>query len=351
MDAHKGYATVSRSWFDPGRHDEIVGLDFGSGTAALHFLRAGIDEHSTIESLPARLLALAPKTAVVVEAAHMGRAQTSQSKAQPFTAETLLGLYADLDAKGVTLRLAPHQHSRRMREWSARYFPKLVSPEKGSDINDARAIACYVEHKNAISLMRPPRTFVRSRQSIYGERVRASSNVVLNDASCRGYEGQVHPMTAKLAEDLAWRLNRPGNFISVKVAFTILSLMVCEHGGRLARFVLNGRPVGWRRFKEVVLKTSPFHERGGRARSNIYWHSLRPFFERKAREFGVSVKSGSKYVRHADYSESQEAAKQAAFRDMRDQLKKAYWMAVEMTDGLDSFEVLGETMEAKQHGR
>jgi hypothetical protein len=352
IESHRGYKTVRQSWLDPGEHDEIVGVDFGSGSAWLHFLRANLDEQVTAEALPLRLMSLARRSAVVGELAHLGRAQTSQSKAQPYTAETLLGLYPALEENGVTLRLAPHQHSRRMREWSAKHFPTLVTAEKTSDANDARAIACYVQHKNCLSLMRPPRTFDRSPASLYGDLVRAESNVVLNDASSRGYEGEVHPAISYLAAAIASRVERPGCFVNHKIAFSIASLITSERDGIPVRFVLNGKPPGWRKFKKYVLKSSPFHQKGGRARSNIFWHTFRPFMERLAGTVGESVKVGGKsYVRHAEYSEDQEAVKKYAMRQLREEIAAAYRLAVEMTAGLECFEILNEEMEGAINGR
>lgn len=342
IGSHDGHEAVKRSWLDPREHDEIVGIDFGSGTASLYFLREQRDQRTTIEQLPSLLMSLRSGTAVVVELAHMGRAQTSQSKAQPYTADTLLSIYERLERNGVTLRLVPHQHSRAMREWSARHFARLVDAEKSSDANDARAIACYVEHKNAISLMKPPRSFERSRNSLYGDAVRAESNVVLNDASCRGYEGQVHRTIAVLADDAVARLARPGGFMTKKVAFSLASLVASERDGKPVRFVLDGRQMGWRRFKEHVCKFSPCHQRGGRARSNIFWHTFRPFLERFAIGFGESVKSGARYVRHANYTEEQEAIKKAAHNVVRGEMAAAYRLLVEMTAGLESLEILEE---------
>ena len=51
-----------------------------------------------------------------------------------------------------------------------------------------------------------------------------------------------------------------------------------------------GRLASWKYIKSHILRCSPFHENGGTARSNIYYHGAKSYIIRKAKEQGVILK-------------------------------------------------------------
>lgn len=344
---------LARPWFDPAAHTEIVGCDFGGGVMFLHELRSGRDQ-SDIPLCDVRktLSSLGRGTAVFAEHAHLGTPQRGKSLSQPFTAEELLDIYRDCRAAGVSIFLTPHQHTRKIRDWSAIHSGGLVEHGKSCDLNDARGLAYYYEHKNAMSVRKPLEEFGFTKSCTYGKLVRAQSNLVLNAASVHGYEGKVFRAVASLATEILVGLSRikehradATRFAGRKVAFSLASLIVTEVDGVAAKFVCDGTTLGWRRFKQDVLRFSPYHYKGGRARSNFCWHAFRPFFAKIARRRGVSVKQGAAYVPHCQFSDAQEAARREAWLRIRREMRAAYFVALEASSHLDAYEVLAEEQE------
>lgn len=344
---------VAQSWFDPSKHTEIVGCDFGGGEMFVYMLRSG----RAIKDIPLRdaakvLSSLGNGAAAFAEQAHLGTPQRGKSLSQPFTMEQLLDIYRGCRDSGVSLFLTAHQHTRKIRDWSAIHSGGLVDRGKSCDLNDAKGLAYYYEHKNAMSVRKPLEEFGFSKSCTYGKLVRAHSNFVLNAASVHGYGGQVFESVSRLATDIQCGLDRikehrpeKTRFVNRKVAFSLASLIVTEIDGAPARFVCDGSPLGWRSFKQSVLRFSPFHYKGGRARSNICWHAFRPYFANIAKRRGVSVKQGASYVPHCEFDEPQEAARREAWLRIRRQMRDAYFVALEACQQLDVYDVITEDAE------
>lgn len=334
---------VERSWCDPSRHTEVVGIDFGAGRANLHLLREGRDivgisfEDFTpaIKSLPQGCLA-------VCDDAHLGRPQTDRSLAQPFTAEQLWEIYDTFATMKSLLRLFPHQNSRKAREWAANHCEDgLVDSDKTTDINDARALAFYVGHNNSIALRKPPSNFDRSDVREYGALVREASNIVLNAARVRGYSGEVFPSIATVARKL---LNRVGDVRGLvnneKVAFTIAALTMTEIDGVPFRLTFKGKAIASKAFLRHVVMCSSCHYGGGVARSNLMWHRFRAFLSEIASAAGEPVKVGRKFVPFGSFTDEQELQRRLATRAFRKQMKEAYRTASELAAEFEGYEIL-----------
>lgn len=345
-----GYDTC-RTWADPQSSTEIVGVDFGGGAMHCHFLRAGNDMAGIPLSGSLQYLrTLKRGTLIVAERAHMAVPQTAKSLAQPFTEEELLDFYSACDASGLTLRLFPHAHTRKAREWVAANAPDgFVEREKSTDINDARAIAFYVAHFNGNALAAPPKDFRFTDNRRYGAFVRRRSNVVLAAMKSRGYDGQVFPEIVAFASRLHNAVGGVGSFVHCKAAISIASTVVGYHSDGLSRFTYKGRAPGVNFWKRNVLMMTPNHRRGGIARANLCRDRFRPFFAEFADARGVTVKVGPRYIPFGDFTPELENCRRDAWRQVRADLKNAYRVAVEMSSGLPSCDLLSIDAEAFTH--
>lgn len=339
---------VAKSWCNPLDYDEIVGVDFGAGTFCWHKLHAGV----SVSKLPLTkahdvLTSFGQRTLVVAERAHLATPQTSQSLSQPFTAEELQSIYRDCEAKGITLRLFPHHHTRKCRDWAAGMAPGLIDGTKSTDINDAKGLAYYVFHNNGVALGKPPIDFSRSKIRSYARSVRSISNVVLNAAAARGYDGQVFPCVSRLSRKIPGEMKTKCEFVSKNIPFSVMSLVMTEHCGQAVKFVHDGQVIGACSWLKNVVGSSSVHHKGGRARSNMFWHRFRPFLKDYAfREFGLVTKNGASYVKFSEYTAELDEARKSAWRKVRYELKLAYRIAIDLTAGLDDFDPVHQEWEA-----
>lgn len=348
---------VSRTWCNPLDYTEIVGVDFGGGKMHYHKLYAEKDGKVSFADVAKTLESFLPGTLVVVERAHFATPQTPKSLAQPFTEHELIDMYKRCEMAEITIKLFPHHHTRKARDWAAVATSNgLVERGKSDDRNDARGIAYYVRHNNGISLSNPPKAFCISRKRQYGQAVRKLSNVVLNAARSRGYHGEVFAHVARLASEIADRFVSDDSIIDHKIAFSIAASVVCEIDTNAFQFTYNGQIPGADFFIKTVLLMSSVHHRGGVGRSNLCWHRFRPFLAKFAKSFGESTKDGMCYQKFADFTPSQDDIRRRAWRSVRHELKKAYRYALERSAGLPFFEVLafdahGNTQGGTENGR
>ena len=335
---------VRKSWLDPRVFTEIVGADFGAGKMHFHKLYAEEDGCVSLPKVAETIESFGSASLVVVERAHLATAQTEQSLAHPFTAEQLLDIYWRCAAAGVTLKLFPHHHTRKARDWSARMCSNVESG-KSSDINDARGLAYYVRYNNGIALCNPPASFSRSRQRDYGQAVRKQSNRVLNAARSRGYKGEVFPVVADLAWSVFNACATPDSFLDYKVAFSIASLVATEIDGRPVRFTYESRTPGADFFLKRVMLFTSVHHRGGVSRSNLFWHRFRPWLSRFAKSFGESTKTGNKYDKFSEFRQSQDHVRREGWRVVRREVRDAYRTAVRLSSDLAAHEVLEQELQ------
>jgi len=315
-----GCTSTSRSWCDPSQYSEVVGIDFGCNSVHYYMARSKRKGKMAFSELVPWLAQLPSETLVLCESAHLGVPQTQGSLAQPFTADQLLDLYQRLRSRGVTLKLAPHAHTgRRMRRWVAHNFPELMRTAEKTDAADALALAVYVDRCNDISLANSYTSFDRSPLRDFGREVTRRSNNVLNAERTVEYRGDFHPLIIKLARKVKQR----GGFPSLKVVVSVASTLFCEDNGKLLEFTHRGqRPGKWSWMRHIVRMT-PWHHRGGVARSNHMWHTFRPYFQRRAKRLGLSVKSGGAYKQFALHNSDEKAARTLAMKSYREMLLRA----------------------------
>ena len=325
--------SAARSWCDPSQYDEVVGLDFGGNVAHYYMARSGKKGHMPFKELLAWLLRLPCNTLVVCESAHLGVPQTELSLAQPFTANRLLQLYADLRARVITLKLAPHAHTgKRMRAWVAHQYPELMQDAEKSDAADATALAIYVDRCNEISLADPHESFCTSARREYGRKVTKLSNAVLNAERTDNYSGAFYSLIIKLARKVRGR----DSFPTLKFVVTVASTLLGEHNGRLVVLTHRGHIPGRGFWMRDVLRMSPWHHRGGTARSNLMWHTFRPYLQNRAKRIGVNVKAGNKYKKFAHYDARQKAARTLAMRSFRQLLLRCRDLCLDQAKRMDA---------------
>lgn len=318
--------SAARSWCDPSQYEEVIGLDFGCNVAHYYMARSGNHGCMPFAQLPGWLLRLPSKRLVACESAHLGVPQTELSLAQPFTADELLKLYAGMQSRGITLKLAPHAHTgKRMRLWVAHHYPELMRDAEKSDAADAMTLAVYVDRCNEISLANPYKNFGRSARREFGRKVTKRSNATLNAERTVDYSGVFYPLIMRLSR----KVRRRGGFPSLKFIATVASTLFTEDNGELLAFTHRGnRPGRWFWMRDV-LRMSPWHHRGGTARSNLMWHTFRPYLQRHAKRNGVNVKSGNKYKKFAVFDARQNAARRSAMKSFRQLLLRCRDLCME----------------------
>jgi hypothetical protein len=320
LSTHSARKSTAQTWCDPSQYNEVIGIDFGCNNVHYYMARCNRKGKMAFCEFKSWVLQLPPETLLLCESAHLGVPQTQNSLAQPFTADELLDLYQQLRSRGVTLKLAPHSHTgRRMRRWVSHYFPHLMRTAEKTDAADALAIAVYVDLCNEISLANPYTSFDRSPLRDFGREITRRSNNVLNAERTVEYRGDFHPLIMKLARKVRQR----GGFHSLKFVVSVASTLFCEDEDKLLEFTHRGHPPGKWSWMRHIVRMTPWHQRGGVARSNHMWHTFRPYFQKRAKRLGLSVKSGAAYKQFALHSSNEKAARTSAMKSYREMLIRA----------------------------
>lgn len=320
LSAHSASNSTARTWCDPSQYSEVIGIDFGCNRVHYYMARSNRNGKFAFSQLASWLLQLPSGTLLLCESAHLGVPQTQNSLAQPFTADELLDLYQQLRSRGVTLKLAPHSHTgRRMRAWVSHHSPHLMRTAEKTDAADALALAVYVDRCNEISLANPYTSFDRSPLRDFGREITRRSNNVLNAERTVKYNGDFYPLLMKLARKVKGR----GGFPSLKFVVSVASTLFCEDDDKLLAFNHRGQPLGKWSWMRYAVRMTPWHQRGGVARSNHMWHTFRPYFQRRAQRLGLTVKSGNAYKQFALHSSHEKAARTSAMKSYREMLLRA----------------------------
>jgi hypothetical protein len=317
---------VSRCWCDPSLFDDVVGVDFGSREMHIYSSANGLGWKVPASCAIDAILGLQPRTLLVGEWAHLATPRTSRSLAQPFAAAELLDLYPAAKARGITFKLFPHFHSGTARSWAAARFPGLQSAQK-SDSADAMALALYVMHCNGVSLADPPRSFCRDPKRDYGKAVREYSSIALNAERTVDYAGHFFQHVIELGREIH---RKRGKRIGDKACHSIASLIATEANGSPFMFVMNGRAPGVETWWRHVAMMTPFHYRGGVARSNLMRHAFRPFLRRFGKRNGVIMGTGAKVVPFGEHDHSQAMTRTKAMKEFRDCVKDCYRVGVDV---------------------
>ena len=251
---------------------------------------------------------------LIVEDAHLGRARTKKSLAQVYTAEELQAFYRRAASFGVTIRLFPHSQTPKARAFAG--F------DEKNDAADAQAIYAYLQHSPSVlqSLKFPPRSFEPERWREAGWIFKEDTNMILNVARRFNYKTEGDEITSFVisnldrlasivpddAKEIFGLLHRKkdGSFYALSSSqgpklsqlYTLAALLLNEKGDLRLRPDTGRAPgIGW--LMRTQIATSPFHHRGGIARSNIMWHGCKNYVVGKmgTRKAGPSGKLLSHY--------------------------------------------------------
>jgi hypothetical protein len=175
--------------------------------------------------------------------------------------------------------------------------------------------------------------------------IRRVSNVALAAIKVDRHSGKKFPLLTKFGSRLVNSLDRSCDFVSEKVAVSIVALVVCERDGQLFRFLYNGRVPGFNFWKDNVMKFTAFHHKAGIARANLCRDRFRPYLAEFAAARDVRVKDGARYMRHADLPVDAQHIRQQAWAHVRRDVRAAYRMTVEMSAVFPGLEVLSDLQE------
>ena len=281
----------------------MIVLDCGKNTATMYDSTKDMTtviSHDDILNLPEKL---DPGTIVVVEYAHLGCPRQKYSLSQPFTADVLLDLYSRFKTNNITLKLFPQK-----------CMPRAVSYSglSKSDLNDPKSIYLFLKDFPEITLMNPPESFDTQEIIKEGWEWKDITNKILNVARRYNYESEddanavfikdninyIYDHLSETARD-AFNIQKFKsrakqdtiniNNINLCQIYSILSVLRDFEGNLRVRSSTGQLPNNYF-IKRYVLCMTPFHFRGGVARSNLYYHGAMNWIIKKAKEDGVDLK-------------------------------------------------------------
>ena len=255
---------------------------------------------------------------LICENAHLGCPRTDLSLAQVYTADELTDLYKRASRKGCSIKLFPGHLTPKAR---AQYG----GGEKSDDV-DTRAIHHMVTNSPHVRLMNPPASFETTRSREAGWDFKKETNRILNKARRFKYQDPDDAIVQFLAANLkaiAAGLSpaaqeafdfgpdktskRSGDFLKsdgrINRLYTLTAFFLHSDGTVRQRPDTGAMPgIQW--LRRNVLHTSPFHFRGGIARSNIYWHGFKNYALKK---MGTRKASAvGKVLSHYDFTAEQD---------------------------------------------
>ena len=253
---------------------------------------------------------------LIAENAHLGCPRTDLSLAQVYTKDELTDFYGRASRKGCVIKLFPGHLTPKAR---AQYG----GGEK-SDAVDTRAIYHMVTHSPHVRLMNPPQSFQPTRSRQAGWKFKDETNAILNKARRFKYQDSDDAIVQFLAvhlKTIAERLSlhaqeafdfdkiskRNGEFLKsdgrLNRLYTLAAFFLHPNGTVRQRPDTGDMPgIQW--LRRNVLHTSPFHFRGGIARSNIYWHGFKNYALKRMGTRKAS--SEGKVLSHYDFTAEQD---------------------------------------------
>ena len=329
---------------------QLVVIDCGKNSATIYWPNS-----DRCEEVPApeilNLPELLPEGSMLVgEAAHYAAERKKFSLAQPFSGGQLLDLYRRFKNKRITFKLFPQ--GSRPRASGFADLPK-------NDLNDPKSIYTLLKAFPEISLMNPPTTFEPSGLVTEGWQWKSDTTGILNvartyhdpnDPTHKGKKPYQDPNDDNYVwiqeniEKVATQLSADSqsvfgisryksgnknkgykkgdinlNKVRMSQFYTVLSTMR-DYEGNLRKREHTGELPGWQFVKRRVFCFSPFHFKGGVARSNLVFWGLRNWVEARVQEEGLSLKGktrGGYWNKDGDKIPGFTAEEDAAFRKYR----------------------------------
>ena len=285
----------------------MIVLDCGKNTATIYNSDTDtckVISHLDVLKLPEELES---GTTVIAEYAHLGCPRQKYSLSQPFTENLLVDLYTRFESKNISLKLFPQQSTPR-----ATSFSGLTK----SDLDDPKSIYRLLQNFPQISLMNPPKSFETENIVKEGWAWKDTTNKILNVARRYSYESdedqnsvfikenihhiydtlspvardafglQTFKKTSKHGKEGTVNLNK----INMCQIYSILAILR-DFDGQLRLYRDTNYFPGNNFIKRYVICMTPFHFRGGVARSNLYYHGAMNWIIKKSKEeHGLSLK-------------------------------------------------------------
>ena len=291
---------------------ELVIVDCGKNTSTL--LKDGTVHTFPHNKLFNEITSLPRGTRVVSEEAHLGTPRRGLSKAQPYTDEQLLTLYKECYKKGIDLRFFPQQSTFTARQYYRTKHNLTEEDFPKSDDNDPRAIHEFLTDKPKTSLSLPKDGFDVDLVREDGNKFKQSLNKHLNfarasepkaygyeDDGCRAWLNKnIEELAASLSplaqeafgliDENRYKKTNKLNLNSIKMTqlYSIVATLVDYDGTPRTRESTQNIP-GWKFVKRYVLSMTPFHRKGGVARSNLYHHGIKNWLKNQCAKEGVDV--------------------------------------------------------------
>ena len=300
--------------------NKVFTLDFGKKRTTLYDGEKVIG--STVEQILTLPKLLNPGSKIIVEDAHMGVPRTEKSLAQPYTKTELRKFYSDCEENGIELRFFPQQSSPRAAAYSNL---------KKDDDQDPISIYNLCRDYPNISLKKPDPSFSYSLKAKEGLFRKHQLNKILNFARRTDYLNPNDKNTQWINENANYvynelsdvgrcvfgflnekaRFKRPNknrnikkgdlNVKHIKVNFIYTTLasmrgtLVHEGNERFSvddSFFLRegtGRLPNWAFTQRYIFHMSPYHLKGGVARSNFYHHGAKKWIKERVFEEGYDI--------------------------------------------------------------
>ena len=253
---------------------------------------------------------LEPNSTLICEYAHLGCDRKPLSLSQPFIADELKQIYNDLQKNSIKLKLFPQQSTPRACAYSG--LPKL-------DENDPVSIYNLVQDFPEISMMNPPKDFKPSEKRKWSWTMKDEINYTLNLARRYKYLDEddkntklIKELMSEMESELShntkdafnltncrYKSSREGkwkagdvcwNKISMPQIYSVLACLRDADGIKRMDAKEGGKLPSWKFAKKYLIGMTPFHFRGGVARSNLYYHGMKNYIIRKAKDTGVKLK-------------------------------------------------------------
>lgn len=272
--------------------------------------------HHSHANLFNEILKLPRGSRVVCEEAHLGTARLSTSLSQPFTADELIKFYNACAKKGIELRWFPQQSTYNAQVYYRTKYKLTQKQFPKSDENDPKAIYEYLIDHVRTSLGKPKKSFEVDPVREEANELKALLNSELGEArstdkpkykynqpndQCRKFINQnaalffdrLSPVAKRVfgfenwsGEKKEWEscIYKVGkakgepniNKVKIPQLYSVVTLLV-KFDGSLRIRPSTGAVPGWKYAKRYLLSMSPFHWKGGVARSNLYHHGIKNY--------------------------------------------------------------------------
>lgn len=280
---------------------------------------------------------LEPGSRLVIEYSHGGCPRKGLSLSQPFEGPELLEWYDNLKMAGITLKLFPQKSTPRAISYAYHvcgFFNDIPFEEVKNDFRDPLMIAKFLEDFPLTSMMNPPESFEERAMIIEAWAIKNSMNQILNYARRFGAEEHEEHESGYILPAAEYRIpddaivnfilnnldtiydelddtardvfnikkNKKGEMqvstnkqwkIQMPQLYSILVTLM-DHEGNFTFRKTTEDFAGWAFVKRYLLCMTPFHLRGGVARSNLFHHGMKNWIAKMAKLEGVILKQKGK---------------------------------------------------------